>query len=94
LAETLDESAMQILIDIHLADAFPKQCEEWDRAKQGISQESATEKAMRQHAGFAELANQENALRRVLRDAVIEDLMAVFPCVLFENSSNRGMLRS
>jgi len=93
LAETLDESAMQILIDIHLEDTFPQQCQEWNRAKQGISDELTLEKMMRQRAGFEELANQENTLRRVLRDAVIEELMALFPCVLFENSSNRGMLR-
>lgn len=84
---------MQILIDIHLADAFPKQCNEWDRAQQGISDELVLETTMRQRAGFEELASQENTLRRVLRDAVTEELMALFPCVLLENSSNLGMLR-
>ena len=84
---------MQILIDIHLADTFPGLCRAWDRAKQGISDGLALKMTKRHRARFAELASQKNTLRRVLRDAVIEDLMAVFPCVLYENSSNRGMLR-
>ena len=81
LAETFDESAMQILIDIHLADTCPGLCQEWYRATQGISDELALEKTMRQRAGFEELANQENTLRRVLRDAVLEEVMVLFPCV-------------
>ena len=93
LADTLDESAIHILIDIHLADTFPKQCKEWDRAKQGISDDLAMEKTMRQRAGFEELASRETTLRRLLRDAVIEEVMTLFPCVLSESSPDRGMLR-
>jgi len=83
LAETLDEDALQTLLDLHLADAFPKQCNAWHSLKQHISDGFSRERMKRQRAGFEELASQENALRRVLHDAVIDNVMWLFPCVSF-----------
>jgi hypothetical protein len=42
---------------------------------------------------FEELAIKEHEMRRVLRDAVVEDVMALFPCVLFVSFLSHGVLR-
>jgi hypothetical protein len=83
LSETLDENAMQTLLDLFIADKFPKQCDEWHFAKKNISDFYARERTKREHNVFEELASKEHEMRRVLRDAVVEDVMALFPCVLF-----------
>jgi hypothetical protein len=93
LAETLDEDALQILLDLYLTDTFPKQCNEWRDAKRDISNMLAREWTKRQRTGFKELASQENTLRRVLRDAIIDEVMDLFPCVSFGKVSSCGMLR-
>lgn len=93
LAETLDEDALQILLDLYLADTFPKQCDEWRDAKWDIYNMLTLERTKRQRAGFEQLASQKNTLRRVLREAIIDDVMVLFPCVSFGKFSSRGMLR-
>jgi len=86
LSENLDENAIQILVDLHLAHVFPKLCSEWQSLKQDISDILSREWIKRELAGLEKLASEENTLRCVLHDAVIRDVMALFPCVLFVNS--------
>lgn len=81
LSETLDENAMQTLLDLFIADKFPKQCDEWHASKKNISDFYAQERTRREHNVFEELANKVHEMRRVLRDAVVEDVMTLFPYV-------------
>ena len=86
LSENLDENAIQILLDLHLAHAFPEQSNEWQSVKQDISDMFTRERVKRERARLEEFASEKNALRCVLRDAVVQNVMARFPCVLFINS--------
>jgi hypothetical protein len=90
LSETLDENAMQILLDLSVANRFPKQCGEWHAAKKGISDFYFRECAKMQQAAFEELATKEHEMRRVLYDAVVGEVMALFPCV-FVIALSHGM---
>ena len=93
LSETLDENAMQTLLDLFIADEFPKQCDEWHATKKNISEFYAQERTKREHIVFEELASKEHEIRRFLRDAVVEDVMALFPYVLFASILSHGVLR-
>lgn len=76
---------MQILFDLPIPDISPQQCHKWRDMKQDISDFFVQERANRQVAVFEELASKEDALRRVLRDAVVEDATALFPYVTLSN---------
>ncbi|SRR6266478_8603443 len=94
LSETLDENAMQILLDLSIANRFPKECGEWHAAKKDISDLYFREFTKRQHTVFEKLASREHELPPVLHDAIVGEVMALFPCVLFVVSQGHGMLRS
>lgn len=83
LSETLNENAIQTLLDLCIEERFPKQCNEWHAAKKEISDMYSREWTERQRILFEELASKEDEMRRVLRDAVVRDVMDLFPCVLF-----------
>jgi hypothetical protein len=93
LSETLDENAMQTLLDLFIAEKFPNQCDKWHAAKKSISDFYARERTKREHDVLEELARKQHEMQRVLRDAVVEDVMALFPCVLFVNVLSHGALR-
>ena len=93
LSEALDENAMQTLLDLFIADKFPKQCNEWHAAKKNISDFYSQERAKREHNVFEELASKEHEMWQVLRDAIVKDVMVLFPCVLFVSSLSHGVLR-
>jgi hypothetical protein len=42
---------------------------------------------------FEELASKEHEMRQVLCNAVVEDMMALFLCVLFVSFLSHGVLR-
>jgi hypothetical protein len=79
LSETLDENAMQTLLDLSIADRFPEQCNEWHAAKQDISDFYSRESTKRERIFFEELASKGYEMRPVLRDVVVEDVMGIFP---------------
>jgi hypothetical protein len=83
LSESLDENAIQILLDLRLAHAFPEQCNEWLSANQEISDMISREWTKKERTSLEKLASEKNTLRCVLRGAIIRDVMALFPYVLF-----------
>jgi hypothetical protein len=93
LSETLDESAMQTLLELSIANRFPKQSDEWHAAKKNISDFHSREWTKKQQIAFEELATNEHEMRRVLYDAVVGEVIALFPCVLFVISPSHGMLK-
>jgi len=86
LSENLDENAIRILLDLHLAHAFPEQCDEWENANQDTFDMLSRERIKREHEGLEKLASEKNTLRCALHGAVIQNVMALFPCVLFVSS--------
>jgi hypothetical protein len=83
LSETLDENAMQTLLDVSIADRFPKQCDEWRAAKKNIFDFYSREWTEKKRVAFEEIASKEYEMRRALRDAVVGNVMELFPCVSF-----------
>jgi hypothetical protein len=93
LSEKLDENAVQTLLDLSIANKFPKQCDEWHSAKKNISDFYFREWTKKEQTAFEELATKEHEMRRVLYDALVGEVMALFPCVLFAIAQSHGMLR-
>jgi hypothetical protein len=93
LSETLHENSMQTLLELSITNRFPKQCDEWHAEKRRISDFHARERAKREHNVFEEVASKEHEMRQVFYDAVVEDVMALFPCVLFVIAPSHKMLR-
>jgi hypothetical protein len=93
LSETLDENAMQTLLELSIANRFPKQCDEWHAAKKDICDFCSREWTKKQETAFEELATKEHEVRRVLYDAVVGEVIALFPCVLFVIAPSHGKLR-
>jgi hypothetical protein len=93
LSETLDETAMQTLLELSLADRFPKQCNEWHAAKKRISDLYLRESMNRQRVALKGLSKKDHEMWRVLRDTVVEHVMDLFPCVLFVSAPSHRMLR-
>jgi hypothetical protein len=83
LSETLDENAMQTLLELSIANGFPKQCDEWHATNKTISDNFSREWTKTRRTAFEELATKEHELRRLLYDAVVAVVMDLFPCVLF-----------
>jgi hypothetical protein len=94
LSEALDENAMQTLLDLSIAGKSPEKCNEWHAAKKDSSDFYSRERTKREHTVFEELASKEHEMQRALRGAVVEDVMALFPCVLYVKVPSHRMLRS
>ncbi len=93
LSEALDENAMQSLLDLSIAGKFPKQCNEWHAVKKDTSDFYSRERTKREHTVFEELGSKDE-MQCALRGAVVEDVMALFPCVLYVKDPSHRMLRS
>ena len=88
LSENLEEGAVQILVDVAISNIFPERCELWRAATEDSRKSSDEEMMKRQEKVCRVLKSQEGTLRRVLQDAVIDDVTKLFPCVFFCSSLN------
>jgi hypothetical protein len=93
LSETLDENAMQTLLELSIANRFSKQCDEWHAAKKDISDLGRREWTKKLQTASEELATKEHEMRRILYDAVVREVIALFPCVLIVITPSHGMFR-
>lgn len=93
LSETLDENAMQTLLDLSIGIRSTKQCDEWRASKKNISDFYSSEWTNKQQTAVEEFATKEHEMRRVLYDDVVGEVMALFPCVLFVITSSHVMFR-
>jgi hypothetical protein len=82
LSESLDEKAVQTLVDIGIADLFPENCDKWRTTNQGIHARYMQELAKRKDMIREEIITREHSLRHALREVVVEEVMATFPYVL------------
>ncbi|KAI9460706.1 hypothetical protein F5148DRAFT_1276740 [Russula earlei] len=81
LSESLDANAIRILVDVALSSIFPKQCEKWRDAMKDACEQSRHELNDRQETACKELRFQEDSFGRVLRDAVVDDVIKIFPSI-------------
>lgn len=79
LSETLDEKAVQILVGVAIAERFPEQCDKWRTRSQGARTMFMQELTARKETIRKEVIRGEDSLIRVLREAVVEDVMKLFP---------------
>jgi len=79
LSETLDEKAIEILVDLAFSRIFPEQCATWKTAKKGVCEKFKKEAAERSEAACQDLLSREGSLRRALRESVVDDVMKLYP---------------
>ena len=79
LSETLDEKAVQILVGIAIAERFPKQCDKWRTNCRGARSMFMQELTDKKDAIRREVLRGEDSLRGLIRKAVIDDVMKLFP---------------
>jgi hypothetical protein len=88
LSEYLKDKAVWILVDDIISDSFPKQCDEWRSATTDTRKTFQDEMKKKQEMACQDLSSQETSLRRALLDAVIDDVIRLFPCVLSQLSGH------
>ncbi len=92
LSETLDENAVQILASVAIAERFPEQCDRWRARNQGARTKFMQELMERKETVRKEVIRGEVSLRRVLYEAVVEDVMRLFPLVLSNGTLGHAVL--
>jgi hypothetical protein len=88
LSESLDEDAVQTLVEVALSTIFPKQCDEWRATKKDVRRSFHEDMEKGQQKICQELNGQESSLRHALRDAVVDDVTKLFPYVFIRSSSS------
>lgn len=79
LSESLDQNAVNIVVDVAIANSFSHQCSEWRAAKLSIDELFRMEMTKRKEKVSQIIANEENSLRRTLREAIVGDVIRLFP---------------
>jgi hypothetical protein len=79
LSENLNENAVQILVDVALSKRFPEQCSKLHAATRDIREISHKEMTRKQDLLCEELRGEERSLWRALREAVVNDVVKLFP---------------
>ena len=92
LSEYLRDEAVRILVDEVISNTFPKQCDEWRSATTDTRKSVREEMIKKQEKDCQDIISQETSLRRALLDAVVDDVVKLFPCVL-SKLSGRGTAR-
>ncbi len=85
LSEELEESVVQALIDVALADLFPELCDEWRATNQDIRARYKEELRKRKDMVYQEITKGGDSLQCTLREVVIEDVLRLFPYVLMDD---------
>jgi hypothetical protein len=79
LSETLDEKAVQILVGIAISERFPKQCDKWRTKRRGARSIFIQELSAKKETIRKEVLRGEDSLRGLIREAVVKDVMMLFP---------------
>ncbi|KAI9511011.1 hypothetical protein F5148DRAFT_1274479 [Russula earlei] len=82
LSDSLDENAVRILVDVALSPIFPKQCEGWRAVTRDTREQFRQELIGKQETACKKLRFQEASLVSALRDAVVDDVIKIFPSKL------------
>lgn len=87
LSQYLKDEPVRILVEEVISNTFPKQCDEW-RSATDTRKSFREEMRKRQGKACQDFSSQEASLRRALLDAVVDDVMKLFPCVLSQLSGH------
>jgi hypothetical protein len=79
LSEILDEKAVQILVGIAIAERFPEQCDKWRTRSRGARSAFMQELTEKKDTIRKEVLRGEDSLRGLIREAIVEDVMKLFP---------------
>jgi hypothetical protein len=79
LSETLDEKAVQILVSVAIEERFPEQCGKWRTKSRGARSVFVQELKEKKETLRKEMLRGEDSLRGLLREAVVEEVMKLFP---------------
>lgn len=79
LSEALDENSAQILVAVAIAERFPEQCSRWRARNESAHAKFMQEMMQRKETIRKEVSRGEDSLRRVLHEAIAEDVMRLFP---------------
>ena len=79
LSEALDETGIDIVIDLAFSKIFPEQCNMWRVTKKGVHERFKNEVAERSEAACQDLLRGEDSLRRALRESVVDHVTKLFP---------------
>lgn len=85
LSEELKDSAVRALIDVAIADLFPELCDKWHAANQDIRTRHKEEFGKRMDMVYQEITRGLGSLQCTLREAVVENLLRLFPYVLIND---------
>ncbi len=88
LSEYLEDEAVRILVDEVISDTFSKQCDKWRSVTTDTRKSFQEEMRKRQRTACQDLSSQETSLRRALLDAVVDDVIKLFPYVLSQLSGH------
>ena len=88
LSENLDQESVQALVDIELKNLHPEQCDEWLSNSQFIRDEFTRERKERKNVVVRNVAGTEDSLRHVLREAVVDHVIGIFPYVVIQSYLN------
>ena len=75
----LEENEVQTLVDIAIKDLFPEPCNKWWTTNQNIRTRYIHELGKREDKVRQEITKGEDLLRYALHEAVVEDVMRLFP---------------
>ncbi|KAH9991344.1 hypothetical protein BJV77DRAFT_1068323 [Russula vinacea] len=81
LSETLGEDAVRILVDVALSGVFPEQCNALHVAEKNTHEWFHRRLKERQNKACDNLLCERASLQRGLRDAVVEDVIRLFPSI-------------
>ncbi len=79
LSEELEKSAVKTLVSIAIKRLFPESCNKWRTANRDIRARCRQDLAKKENTVRQEIARGENSLRRALHEAVVKDVIELFP---------------
>ena len=79
LSEELEEDAVKTLVDVAIEDLFPEPCDKWRTRNQENRTWCKQELVKRKDTVRQEIARGEDSLLRALHEAVVEDVIKLFP---------------
>ena len=89
MSENLDQESVQILVDLALRSLHQEQCDEWLSTTQFIRDEFTRERKERKNIVVRDVAGTEDSLRHVLREAVVDHVIGIFPYVVIQSYLNQ-----
>jgi hypothetical protein len=79
LSEELEKGAVKTLVSIAIKGLFPESCDKWRTANRDIRARCRQDFAKKENTVRQEIARGENLLRHTLHEAVIKDVIELFP---------------